>query len=77
MGIRRFDGNYQTLGQLLHEWAAYDLNHTIQAEKAVMQPFIQGSGPWRSYFQDHEIRSSHDRPALVLAAIFRLHFHIY
>jgi len=44
-----------TLGQLLHEWAAHDLNHTIQAEKAVMQPFIQGSGPWRSYFQDHEI----------------------
>lgn len=43
------------LGQLLHEWAAHDLNHTIQAEKAVMQPFIQGSGPWRSYFQDHEI----------------------
>jgi len=44
-----------TLGQLLHEWAAHDLNHTIQAERAVMQPFIQGSGPWRSYFQDHEV----------------------
>jgi uncharacterized damage-inducible protein DinB len=44
-----------TLGQLLHEWAAHDLNHTIQAEKAIMQPFIQGSGPWRSYFQDHEV----------------------
>ena len=44
-----------TLGQLLHEWAAHDLNHTIQAEKAIIQPFIQGSGPWRSYFQDHEV----------------------
>lgn len=44
-----------TLGQLLHEWAAHDLNHTIQAEKAIMQPFISGSGPWRSYFQDHEV----------------------
>jgi uncharacterized damage-inducible protein DinB len=44
-----------TLGQLLHEWAAHDLNHTIQAERAIMQPFIQGSGPWRSYFQDHEV----------------------
>jgi hypothetical protein len=44
-----------TLGQLLHEWAAHDLNHTIQAERAVMQPFIQGSGPWRSYFRDHEV----------------------
>jgi uncharacterized damage-inducible protein DinB len=46
-----------TLGQLLHEWAAHDLNHTIQAEQAIMQPFIQGSGPWRSYFQDHEVGS--------------------
>jgi hypothetical protein len=44
-----------TLGQLLHEWAAHDLTHTIQAERAVMQPFIQGCGPWRSYFQDHEV----------------------
>jgi hypothetical protein len=40
---------------LLHEWAAHDLTHTIQAEKALMQPFIQGSGPWRFYFQDHEV----------------------
>jgi len=44
-----------TLGQLLHEWAAHDLNHTMQAEQAIMQPFIQGSGPWRSYFQNHEV----------------------
>ncbi len=44
-----------TLGQLLHEWAAHDLNHTMQAEQAIMQPFIQGSGPWRSYFQYHEV----------------------
>jgi uncharacterized damage-inducible protein DinB len=44
-----------TLGQLLHEWAAHDLNHTIQAERAVMQPFIEGCGPWRSYFRDHEV----------------------
>ena len=44
-----------TLGQLLHEWAAHDLNHTIQAERALMQPFIQGCSPWRSYFRDHEV----------------------
>lgn len=44
-----------TLGQLLHEWAAHDLTHTIQAERAMMQPFIHGSGPWRFYFQDHEV----------------------
>jgi uncharacterized damage-inducible protein DinB len=43
-----------TMHQLLHEWAAHDLNHTIQAERAVMQPFIEHSGPWRFFFQDHD-----------------------
>ena len=27
-----------------HTWAAHDLNHTMQAERALMQPFIAGSG---------------------------------
>jgi uncharacterized damage-inducible protein DinB len=45
-----------TLAQLLHTWAAHDLNHTIQAERALMQPFMLGCGPWRAFFQDHEIR---------------------
>ena len=44
-----------TLGEMLHEWAAHDFNHTIQAERAIMQPFIAGCGPWRSNFADHEI----------------------
>lgn len=44
-----------TLGELLHEWAAHDLMHTVQAERAMMQPFILGSGPWRIYFQDHDV----------------------
>lgn len=39
--------------QLL-EWAAHDLNHVIQAERAVMQPFIAGSGPWRPSFAEHD-----------------------
>lgn len=43
-----------TLEQLLHEWAAHDLMHTVQAERALMQPFIPGTGPWRSYFRDHD-----------------------
>ena len=42
-----------TLGELLHEWAAHDLNHTVQAERALMQPLILGSGPWQPYFADH------------------------
>jgi hypothetical protein len=42
-----------SLDEMVHEWAAHDLNHTVQAERAVMQPFILGSGPWQVYFQDH------------------------
>jgi uncharacterized damage-inducible protein DinB len=44
-----------TLAQMLHTWAAHDLNHTIQAERALMQPFMLGCGPWRSFFRDHEV----------------------
>jgi hypothetical protein len=46
-----------TLGEMLHEWAAHDLNHTVQAERALMQPFIDGSGPWRPSFADHILAS--------------------
>ena len=42
-----------TLSELLHEWAAHDLMHTVQAERALMQPFIAGCGPWKPYFEDH------------------------
>jgi uncharacterized damage-inducible protein DinB len=44
-----------TLAEMLHTWAAHDLNHTVQAERALMQPFMLGCGPWRSFFLDHEI----------------------
>lgn len=46
-----------TLGQLLHEWAAHDLDHTIQAERALMQPFIAGCGPWQPYFAANRVGS--------------------
>jgi hypothetical protein len=45
-----------TLGQMLHEWAAHDLAHTMQAEQALMQPFIAGAGPWRPTFRDHDLQ---------------------
>jgi hypothetical protein len=48
-----------TLRQLLNEWAAHDMMHLVQAERAVMQPFIPASGPWRLYFADHDA----ERPA--------------
>lgn len=38
--------------ELLNEWAAHDLNHTIQAERAMMQPFILECGPWQQYFKE-------------------------
>jgi hypothetical protein len=44
-----------TLSELLHEWAAHDLVHTMQAERALMQPFIRGCGPWKIYFEEHLI----------------------
>lgn len=47
-----------TLNELLHEWGGHDLMHTVQAERSLMQPFIQGCGPWQSYFSDHFARSS-------------------
>jgi len=44
-----------TLAQMLHTWAAHDLMHTVQAERALMQPFMLGCGSWRPFFQDHEV----------------------
>ena len=44
-----------TMAEFLHEWAAHDLNHIVQAGRAVMQPFIAGCGPWRTYFSDHDL----------------------
>ena len=47
-----------SLRELLNEWAAHDLMHTVQAERALMQPFILGCGPWKSYFKDHLIQNT-------------------
>jgi hypothetical protein len=44
------------LGQMLHEWAGHDLMHTVQAERALMQPFILGSGAWQPFFADHFVK---------------------
>lgn len=44
-----------TLREMLNEWAAHDLMHTVQAERALMQPFIAGSGKWRAFFTGHDV----------------------
>jgi hypothetical protein len=46
-----------TLDEMLHEWVGHDLCHTVQAERALMQPFIAGSGPWRSFFVDDDVEA--------------------
>lgn len=43
-----------TLGEMINEWAAHDLNHAMQAERALMQPFIDSCGPWVVYFKEHQ-----------------------
>lgn len=45
-----------TLDEMLNEWPAHDFNHTVQAERALMQPFIQGCGPWSVFFSDHLVQ---------------------
>jgi hypothetical protein len=42
-----------TMEELIHQWAGHDLMHTVQAERALLQPFIEGTGPWQPYFADH------------------------
>jgi len=44
-----------TVGNLVLDWAAHDLMHTVQAERAVLQPFLPGTGPWRHFFEDHDL----------------------
>ena len=46
-----------TLDEMLHHWVGHDLMHTVQAERALLQPFIAGSGPWRSFFADHDVEA--------------------
>ena len=40
---------------VLSTWAAHDLQHTVQAEEALMQAFLPGTGPFRPRFADHEV----------------------
>ena len=45
-----------TLAEHLHNWATHDLNHTIQAERALIQPFLIGCGAFRIFYRDQEVR---------------------
>lgn len=40
---------------ILNTWTAHDLQHTVQAEEAMMQAFIPDTGPFRFRFADHDV----------------------
>jgi hypothetical protein len=44
-----------SLGEMINEWAGHDLMHTVQGERAIMQVFIEGCGPWKYLFTAHII----------------------
>lgn len=44
-----------TFGTHIQEWAGHDLNHLVQAERALIQPFIVASGPMRPLFEDLDV----------------------
>lgn len=53
-------GRHGTLGdvtarELINEWVGHDTMHVVQAERAIMQAFIEGAGPWRRFFSDHDV----------------------
>ena len=47
-----------TMEELLNEWAAHDTMHIVQGERALMQAFVPGTGPWRSFFADHDVEAT-------------------
>lgn len=44
-----------TLREMLNNWAAHDLNHTMQAERALMQPYLLECGPWIRFYGEHRV----------------------
>jgi hypothetical protein len=47
-----------TMSEFLHHWVGHDLMHTVQGERALLQPFIRGSGPWLVNYTDHIARTA-------------------
>ena len=54
--VRHSELGLVSLAEMVQEWAAHDLDHTMQAEKAVMQPFILACGPWQAYYESHLVK---------------------
>lgn len=56
---RHADLGIVTLDEMLNEWVGHDVCHLVQAERALVQPFLAASGPWRFYFADHDVDAAH------------------
>jgi hypothetical protein len=41
-----------TLLEMINEMVTHDLCHLMQAEKALIQPFLAACGPWKVFFPD-------------------------
>ena len=51
-----------SLTNLLGEWGGHDLMHMVQTNQALMRPFIDNSGPWYPYFEEHDVREGKSQP---------------
>lgn len=56
--VRHLELGPVTLREMLTGWAAHDINHVMQAERALIQPFLLECGPWIVYYKDHLINKS-------------------
>lgn len=46
-----------SLSDFLHHLTGHDLMHTVQAEQAMMQPFIQGAGAFAVNYEKHIVKA--------------------
>ncbi|GAB5491177.1 MAG: hypothetical protein Phog2KO_13920 [Phototrophicaceae bacterium] len=51
--VRHAEYGMVSLSQFLHHLVGHDLMHTVQAEQAMMQPMIKGSGAWFVNYTAH------------------------
>jgi DinB superfamily len=60
-GSRHSELGPVSLREFLNEFWAHDTMHLVQAERALMQGFILDTGPWRSYFAEHDVAALNRR----------------
>jgi hypothetical protein len=51
-----------SLADLVHQWALHDLEHMVQAERAVLQAFVVQSGPLRQFYRALDLEAEPEEP---------------